>query len=670
MKKRILAAVCAIFACITSVSFTSPALAERQGQYITYGDLVSANLGNIFYGSEPIVFTMNIINPNIYTVYGRYSYTVTDETGEVVYSDAQQGLPALAAGRKFTRTITLPRIEKYGFYKLNLTEYSNNKNSEADMVSEEFSADFSVCIPLDKSDVNKSFGFNQAIVNNGNPAAVSLMKQVGANWHREDVSWVGVEPNEKEKYIPLTQYRDKLMHMKNDDGIDTVCILNGRNSLYCGKAWKNNGGEWVQVTKMPTTDDAIKAYAKFCAFVARNLKGAVSHYEIYNEWNSTQFNPTYKVDAGADVYAKVLKEAYNAIKAEDPGSTVIGCATAGIDTDFITEVLDAYNGEGKVYMDAISVHCYDFEEENGFPEQDFRTKVEGFKAFLAARNLNIPIWLSEVGFSTYDNPTGGFFVPGCTEDVQLNSMVMLGAVNKVYGLFNKVIQYGLNDRGINKTTIEQNWGVLYDYKSGALKNGAKPAYLGLAAMNYFIGGNAEFTDKTEDTDNRQYAFGFYNRKLNKQVTLLIGGGPGNTGEKTLDLGCKTIEVYDKYGNLTEQRSSEDGSYTITVSSEPVYLVYGSEFAVKKNGRAITDMSGLNGGDSLEVILRETDAAAADQKVIAAQFNGERFIKADSFTVDGKTFSGNITVAEGADRIKIVYWDMDDLTPLCDCYEIN
>ena len=650
MKKKFLAAVCAICVCIASVLFYTPASADQQGRYVTYGDLVSAKPGNIFYGTEPIVFTIEVINNTDGIVYGRYSYTITDEAGKTVYSYGPSSLTSLNARRKGNHTITLPPNGKYGLYTLNLTAESNNTKSLVGMDSKQFSVDFSICIPLNENNVDQSFGFNQSVVNNGNyPAAVPLMKNAGAKWHRESVMWQGVEPKEKGKYIPLGTYAARLLDMKNS-GIDTVCVLHGRNNLY------DHGF-------CPNTTEGIAAYAAFCAHVARGLKGAVKYYEIYNEWNSSNFNPSMETP---ETYAKVLKAAYTAIKEVDPDIVVIGCDTADIPLDWMKRVFDAGGGD---YMDAISVHCYDYTAEGGFPEQDFKTKVENFKAFLAERGIDKPIWLSEIGFSTYENSTVTF-VPGCSEDEQLNSIVMLGAVNKAYGLFNNILLYGLNDRGIDKSKIELNWGVLRDWANGDLKNGAKEAYLGIAAMNYFIGGGAEFKDKTEDLQNRQYAFGFYNRNLQKNVTLLISGGSDNTAEKMLNIGCKNIDVYDKYGNRIKQLTSSDGRYKVRISSEPTYLVYGPELTVKKNNTTVTDMSGLNSGDKLEISLSGMDAAASSPKVIAAQYNGESFIKADPFTVDSEVFSGNITVADGADRIKIVYWNMDQLTPLCDCYEIK
>ena len=652
MKKKLLAAVCAISACAMSftASFCPTASASYKGKYITYGDLVpeTAHPGNIFYGSEDIKFKIPATNHTSGKIYGRYRYTITDGAGDTIYTSPTSSQTSLSAGASGYHTIALPKNGKYGFYTLNLTVESGPNANDID--SNSFSAQFSVCMPLDDNNVNPGFGFNQKIVNSGNyPDSISLMKNVGAKWHREDVLWSGVEPT-RENYIDLEPYRSKLKNL-NDNGIETVCILNGRNQLY------DNG-------KCPSSDDAIAAYASFCEYVADKLKGVVDHYEIYNEWNSSQFNPS---NESPETYAKVLQAAYTAIKKVDPDITVIGGAVAGLDMTWIRRVLNAGGGE---YMNVLSVHCYDFETNNGFPEQSFRANAEALKAELATRNLDLPVWLTEIGFSTYTGPQGSFFVPGCTEDVQLNSMVMLGAVNKVYGLYNNIIQYGLNDRGTDNTTIEQNWGVLYDYQSGTLKNGAKPAYLGLAAMNYFIGGNAEYIDKTEDTENRQYAFEFYNRNLNKKVTLLISGGPDNTANRMLNIGCTTIDVYDKYGNRIRELNKADGMYSVPISPEPVYLVYGSELTVTKNNAAVTDMSALKSGDTLDISLRGIDAAAASPNVIAAQFDGKRLITADSFPTDGGEFSENITVAEGADRIKIVYWDMDKLTPLCGFYDID
>ena len=750
MKKKILALLCAICACAMNFMVSFCPTASAATPYLKYGTSlqISGNHpGNIFFGNESIVFGLDVENKNDSVVYGRYSYTIKDESDKIIYESVPTAMKAYKSGQSGMHKITLPTEgRKYGKFTLTLTEESNDTDSTENTVKAVFSIPFSVCIKLGDSNINEDFGFNQTLVNadekylNDAKALVSLMKNSGARWHREDVLWNGVENTQEEiearlvelgytaayhtqaeieakrhelKYNDLERYVDRLKFIKNTYGIKTVCILKGTHDDY-------DGGD------TPVSDTAVDAFADFCAYVASELKGVVDHYEIWNEWNIKSFNPS---EAPPEDYARLLKASYKAInniyKTEpvyDANGNkikpvIIGCDTAGIPyqqspspkTGWIYRVLEwlknNYNSstdadlDNKYCMDAMSVHCYDFNgpasDDNpgyspsatptpapGFPEQKFRDKVNNLKGLLQNYDLDdLPIWLTECGFSTYSNTTEGGENPdggdsaGCTEDVQLNSMVMLNVVNKAYGLFDNVIQYCFSNRGIDKSAIQENWGVLYNwqtYQNGNLKSGAKSSYLGLAAMNYFIGGDTEFESDQMVASSRQYAFTFNNHTLNKKVTVVIAGGFVNTSVQNLNIGSSNIDIYDKYGNLVGSRHSDTGIYSLTVSTEPIYIVCGPKIIVKKGDQIVTSGAGLSKGDTLNVSVNSSDLgdAANDPAVIAAQYDEKgKLITNDKFTSE-TDFSGDIIIAPGTRRIKVVFWDMEGLKPITACYDIQ
>ncbi|MBQ3426925.1 MAG: hypothetical protein IJH37_07265 [Clostridia bacterium] len=700
---------------------------------LTYGDLYTANPGNIFYGTEEIKFRMPVTNNNATTVYGRYSYVVKNESGTVVESGSEENMKPLSGNSNIVQAITLPVKErKYGFYTIEVTEYSSAKSSGAPVTEKKFTDEFSICIALSNGNVDDSFGFNQAIVNKGNTAGTQLIRKAGGSWHREDISWVGVESTPG-TFNKLGTYATTLSDMREKGGVNTVAILNGRHKSYCESYTDPTTG--VELTKVPYVDSqgndhGFDRYVQFCAHVADQLKGAVDHYEIWNEWNHKNFNPSGE---SAQDYAKLLKAASEAIKAVDPDAKIIGCATSGLPDTWYHDFFYAnigYDTNGNRlyiadYMDAVSFHAYDFngtsDSPTGFPEQDFILKLQKFRTALGKTrsdggyqfvekddNGNYttkvkPIWITEVGFSTYTGSQGSFFVPGCTEQDQLNSMVLFNTVNKTYGLIDKVIQYQLNDRcGTekqnnvtykvhNNNTIEQNWGVLRSWEAQynrdsvntenhgteVLKNSAKPAYLGLAAMNYFIGGNtvALQADEIKDTTNRTYAFKFKNNNLNKYVWVAIRGGIGvGSDTKTLDIGSPKIDIYDKYGNFIQTRESSTGKYNLEIRPEPIYIVSGPKLIVEKSGTMVTSGSQIRGGDTLNVSLVGYDdpimSAATRPVVVAAQYDADnRFLGCNSFTRT-TNFAGTITVASSARSIKVLCWDQDGYKPIFDCVEIK
>ncbi|MBO4898376.1 MAG: hypothetical protein J5590_08785 [Clostridia bacterium] len=562
MKKMFLSVLCAV--CIAALNFNiitvSASLDDTTLVELDY--ITSAKAGNIFAITDTISFRQIITNKVSESVVSNYYWNITDETGTSVAT--YSGSDELGAGAEKTRRITLDNPGKYGIYTINVTEENYRKASPGTKYTVQYTEEFSVCISLTSSNVDEHFGFNQSLVRGlGDSSSISLIHNVGAKWNRESIMWIGIESSSTKGSYNISNSTISRVDAEIAGGINMIGVLTGRHPLYC------NGG-----TENPNTPEDIAAFAAMCGYVAETFEGRIETFEIWNEWNSSNFNPTME---SPETYAEVLKASYAAIKAANPNATVIGCDVAGIDTAqiaWIRRVLTALNGEKA--MDAISVHCYDFSATEGFPEMQFVNEATNLKNLLAEFNLDIPIWLTETGINTYDNSTHGF-VSGTTKNVQLNSMVMMNTVNKAYGLFDYVLQYCLYDNS-NKSLISANWGVLNCWQRGyteepeakLVPHGAKPAYLGLAAMNYFIGGNATFVDKKKN--DRCYAFEFHNNNLNKDVLVAINGGIVNTVTQDFDLGCQNIDIYDKYGNLKKQLNSATGVYSIETYTDPIYIV--------------------------------------------------------------------------------------------------
>lgn len=646
---------------------------------VTYDYIQSGKTGNIFANTDTITFRQNITNNTNETVICNCAWEITDESGSVVARKSGQN--TLSAGGSTTRTIPIDNPGTYGIYTIHVTEESYTQADPNTKQETSYTEEFSVCISLDDTDVDQSFGFNQAVVRGFGDiyTAGTLMHNAGGAWNRESIPWQGVEST-KGVYNISDANVAKLRKMKQD-GINVVAVLTGRNELY------GDGG-----TSNPYSNADIEAFAAYCAYCAVRLDGVVDHFEIWNEWNSGNYNPTGRP---ASDYAKLLKASYTAIKEANPDAVVIGLDTAGIVGDnntvltWIGNVLDALNdGTGNKYMDAISVHCYDYDSTNGFPEAQFITNVQTLKALLATKGYgDLPLWLTEVGFSTYSPANPEFFVEGCTKDTQLNSLVMMNAVTKAYGLFDTVLEYCFYDSG-NLSNISSNWGLVncwkrdyvtdQDLPEGKLTpSGAKPSYLGLAAMNYFIGGNATFQYVVNE--GRSYGFEFYNENLGKNVMLAMNGGLNNNSTQVLELGCTSVNVYDKYGNFTETLTSPMGTYSVNVGSEPIYIVgdFYSEptISVTQNDEEVTSISDVSSGDTLSVNLSGFVTSSGQSPVVLmAQYQDGcmiDFVQVEAEFSDIKNeFTTEFTVMSGADCIKVMCWDMNELNPYSSYYEIN
>lgn len=766
--------LCAI--CIGVVNFSSlfemTASAALDESLVEWGYIQSAKDGNIFSNTDKIEFAQTITNKTNSNVYSRVTWDITDETGTFIKSYTRTDL--LGAKESKIRSMKIENPRKYGIYTINVTEENCYKTATSNTFTDTYTEEFSICISLDSSNVDQDFGFNQAILGRYGDSEKTppLLAKAGTKWLRHSIMWAEIEKKEDGGgvYKSLDPYKEKIRKIKEENGIEMVCVLTGRNELY-----DNN--------MAPSSPEGIEAYCKYCAYVAKELKGLVDYFEIWNEWNHVNFNPSRETP---ETYATVLKEAYTKIKKVNPDATVIGCDTAGITPEalaWIERVLIELDKDDEKHMDAISVHCYDYSPTEGFPESQFIGEVDDLKDLLAKYHIDVPIWLTEIGFTTTEN-----YDKGCTYDVQLNSMVFMRAINKAYGLFNKVLQYCFYDNA-NKTDPTANWGVLNCWKRGytdkpeadLVPHGAKPAYLGIAAMNYFVGGNCDYIDMSQD--GRSYMFEYYNHNLDTNVILAINGGFDNTVTREVQLGCENIDIYDKYGNWTKQMSSPTGDYTIDTYSDPIYIVgrttnfdvqdssisirafvdlntnevtitgrtpepddlvsvmvvtKGAELAayddgrveyltqtvsdgsgnfsvqytadslsgkyqiyvnsekersrlvedmeftysvpnisVKMNNSAVTGMNQLSAGDRPIIKLTGFDTTGeTSPKLIVAQYeenclkNIKFFSALGAFTSLGNEFIKDFTVVDGADEIKIMFWNMDTYSPLNAFYEIK
>ncbi len=218
-----------------------------------------------------------------------------------------------------------------------------------------------------------------------------LLNQLGFGWLKNYLSWAGTEPEPG-------QFRwedaDNVVKAGETAGLQVLMRLHDTPE------WARPPG--ATVTHPPLD---LEDYRRFVTEVAGRYRGRVAAYEIGNEpnlyydWGGLDPNP-----AG---YVEMLKVAYEAIKAQDPGALVItgGVATTGDggdgamgDLDFIRGM---YEAGARGYFDALGSHPYGF----GLPP--FRDHPWGLSTarlaaqravMVAAGDSDTPIWATEVGW--------------------------------------------------------------------------------------------------------------------------------------------------------------------------------------------------------------------------------------------------------------------------------
>jgi hypothetical protein len=275
----------------------------------------------------------------------------------------------------------------------------------------------------------------------GNAGQVlSLMTAGGFDSFRDDAFWGAIESQPGELRFPgkYDELRTAMAGAAQRAQSPMVVLAYG-NRHYDG------GG-------LVVSRAAIAAYANYAGFVARELKGQVRQFEIWNEWNSG-FGSKPKVNRGdAQAYVRMLKSAAEAIHDANPGAQVIGGVTAGVDLKWIRELIAA---GGLDHLDAISVHSYTLFRRETNPEGAVAS-LDKLHALLeeAEPRRKIPVYVTEIGWPTNKGKHG---VGEREAAMYLARFTLLARTRPWIG---GVWWYDLIDDGDSDAQAEQRFGLV------------------------------------------------------------------------------------------------------------------------------------------------------------------------------------------------------------------
>ncbi|MBO5008604.1 MAG: hypothetical protein J6D26_07195 [Clostridia bacterium] len=440
---------------------------------------VSSDLnGNVFYDQCGTVF-ITLTNPYDADVSLNLGYTIKDSLGAIALEQAPGEL-TLKANSRLTRRFT-PDFSLNGAYELEFTITGDSGYITTDAVK--LTVIDSVTVSDDEVGVSTHFAF----VNREQPEdSFGQISSAGFGWIRDEIYWKDAETADGYK-IP-----EKVMNAieyANAKGMKVLIILNTPNNLY------DNGA-------FPTSDEAVEAYGKFCGWVAKQLKGKVDAFEIWNEPNIADFTGGKSI-SGED-YVRILKSAYRYIKSSEgnPDATVLGGALTNMlyseehtetrlertGEEFLQEILDA---GGVDYMDAFSFHPYTYKRIPA--DEDWQMTFYGYldtvsRMLDAAGAENMDIWATEYGrqgSSDYD-------IPVWRDEFQAVSTSRVMVQAKAYDRLKKLIIYNYKAKGTDPADEEHSFGIVdYNYYP-------KDVYVAIAYANTLLNG-AEFSDKHIET---------------------------------------------------------------------------------------------------------------------------------------------------------------------------
>ena len=269
----------------------------------------------------------------------------------------------------------------------------------------------------------------------------------GAGWLRLDVDWPTVEPEAGRRDWSAV---DRVVDAARDRDLRVLGLL-----AYTPE-WARPPGT---TTHAPPLDPA--AFAEFAGAAAARYRDTVDAWEVWNEPNLPDF---WEPRPDPAAYAALLAPTAAAVRAADPGTTVLtgGLAPAHTDGDggvapgdFLTAVYAA--GAGGAF-DAVALHPYSYPalpDDSGTGGWNSFVRLPEVHAVMADRgDAAKPVWLTEFGAPT---GTGEGAV-----DPQRQALILERGFAEARRLpfVGPVFVYALRDAGTDPADREQNFGVL------------------------------------------------------------------------------------------------------------------------------------------------------------------------------------------------------------------
>ena len=592
--------------------------------------------GNIYSKDEEIELKFNFANKTARQLEGNFTYTAKDSSGNIMSEGSFSEVFPVGE----TVTVNLkPQANKYGIYTITINGnlvYSDDKDMEPIQYSTE--AEYSLAWKVAKENINDRYGTALLIPqyqwSAGNGVAANIAADAGIRWNREEIQWKDVEKSPGVYEIPEEKMRE--LRLAKEAGMKVELGL-----VYSNPACYSS---FLNELDVPTTAQEMEAFGNWCEWMARETRGVVDAFGTWNEVNADVWN------TGNDTpehFAKVMELMYTSIKKGNPDALLLGPETTGIDLDFTRRVFAA---GGLKYLDAVSVHYYD--TSGHFNTQKLMDQCNELKALIEkygeGEKKNTPIWFTEFGFGTV------IYTP----EEQASNFVMAYALEQCFDLVDVSFQFRMQDDLLIPQHHESEWGLIRHYTDTGRKNGAKPAYLALCAMNNLIGIRADAKDVIQD--GTTYAFRFYNNELGKDVALLISEHDQNL--MTLDFGTNDVEFYDMYGNKINIAASEKGVYDFNIGRTPLYVV-GNFTKFEQIGTlsnvslaGTLDFSGCSSMDDLRNLGFVIEDNAANKVSVNAAFGSDP--QSPSMCLGETNLGVNLPIMNGAayhGAYKVSYW---------------
>ena len=284
---------------------------------------------------------------------------------------------------------------------------------------------------------------------------MELMRHYGMDQFRDEVSWGGVEARPGKFSLP--EHAAAYLQHAADLKMRPLVIFDYGNRHY------DEGG-------FPNSPAALAGFANYAVELVRRTQGVVGQFEVWNEWVGGCGMHGQPGSHDGAAYGRLLKPAYEAVKREFPGVTVVGIG-GEYGPKCADTIVAAIKTAGVRSMDAWSIHPYRY--PRGAEESDLAGEVNRTAARVAQAGAAQKAWVTEIGWATHRGSTGS------DEHAQACHAVRALAMLQSTGIVEKVFWYDLKDDGLNRDYNEDNFGVLHHQSYNCAP---KPAAVALAVF--------------------------------------------------------------------------------------------------------------------------------------------------------------------------------------------
>lgn len=233
---------------------------------------------------------------------------------------------------------------------------------------------------------------------------LELAHQSGAKLVRLGILWSTLEQSGKEQYTGwYLQALDYAIEQARQQGLrvlvtfsQTPCWASADPKKQCGGS-RPDYNVWYPPAH---PEDLAGAFR----LVMQRYGSQVQAWEIWNEPNLAQFWGNMPPDAAA--YVSLLKTAYQAAKAVNPGSVILGGSLSGSDLNYLKAM---YQAGAKDYYDALALHPYSDTDPPDNCEDlraSFLCGVSLIHNTMLGQGDARPVWITEIGWSSYTGKGG------------------------------------------------------------------------------------------------------------------------------------------------------------------------------------------------------------------------------------------------------------------------